>query len=879
MLEKMIQERRYFNGNDNQDGLQNEPAYEGQNPVVEERDDQGNVIRRYIKPITVNSTDNNPYIVTSFGGEYEAMKDVLFEVRVPQNAKVYNMIDGQGQDQEMVYITENNTYTVDDFEPGEGYVGFNPVRVKVPNKTIKLTGNNKIIENNTTITLNDMKNLAPQNERNMYVGCDEVTVEIPEQITIPVFTESEEKTVINEIPEITESMNYSILQWKADNLDNIPDDIPIASIVGFNEIKVNIPNKLVNMSNEQPNSPYNTGTINRNGSYDIDWWRNNSNAQDKDEYIGFNNIKVDVQLDLIKDTVIEIPYNNYILNINNYWNNDHPNDKKEGFNNITLHFNDSGGDNPDLVNAIISNNNTNQQLILTEIKDIVMKQTAMTPQTLETILGRVVDGMGQVVDYTFKNISNNGHPTMMVNSLYNLTGNQVQFRPEINVGDWVDRFLTQNDWIQLKELLGGEQNVRMLTDAFHINALTQDNQGNSIPVFSNDNQNNFLPGPTSLFRDIPILKKQKTRDISVFDVVNYVNNFIFSTNDINTIFNRDYYCTWQANCRMETEMLAYDKIIIDKNDLGSIVTYDIENDFIYNNEKNPVIPVDPERPDGPGLPQYNPLGLRQLNIDLTGINIDINNYNPYPQNNPLVISSRNYNSSINYDSNNYTGLDNIYIQTQIPSDVDNANVNENNIITSRSGTYNIPSGKTGFNSFTVNIPSDVNNYNPYTQNNPLQISNNGNGSITFDSSLYTGLSNIYYNVNIATSVSTVNFRLITYYTNSSNRVQDVIFEKLNAGTQFKNPHGTYIRIMKYNDYWTMAYVGAPPNVYEQYAFDVYIYGSNNITNAAINGLTISSINIVVYNNDYSKYFCTYNVPISDYVNSVDFNYNFLNPPV
>lgn len=51
----------------------------------------------------------------------------------------------------------------------------------------------------------------------------------------------------------------------------------------------------------------------------------------------------------------------------------------------------------------------------------------------------------------------------------------------------------------------------------------------------------------------------------------------------------------------------------------------------------------------------------------------------------------------------YDALSSVEITTNVPSDVNNANVNTNSIITTN-GTYSIPSGYTGFNNFEVALP-------------------------------------------------------------------------------------------------------------------------------------------------------------------------------
>lgn len=98
---------------------------------------------------------------------------------------------------------------------------------------------------------------------------------------------------------------------------------------------------------------------------------------------------------------------------------------------------------------------------------------------------------------------------------------------------------------------------------------------------------------------------------------------------------------------------------------------------------------------------------------------------------------------------NYQALGEIKYNVNVPTTlVDNADVDsQNNNVISTNGTYTIPSGKTGWNSFEVDVPqTNVNNYTNYTSSYPLEITSQS-GTISIPNG-YTGLGEISYNLNI-----------------------------------------------------------------------------------------------------------------------------------
>lgn len=116
----------------------------------------------------------------------------------------------------------------------------------------------------------------------------------------------------------------------------------------------------------------------------------------------------------------------------------------------------------------------------------------------------------------------------------------------------------------------------------------------------------------------------------------------------------------------------------------------------------------------------------------------------------LIDSSNNQTTVYLNPSTGYNGFTNAIITTNVPTNYINADIDSqnNNIITTRSGTFTIPSGYTGWNSFSIDVPSDVNNYNGYTAANPLTLYNNGTGTITIPEN-YTGLGTVHYNVAVS----------------------------------------------------------------------------------------------------------------------------------
>ena len=704
-----------------------------------------------------SSEEPNGYYSVSLPANYEGMKEVRVKVNVPQtvNANVWNMKNTDEFDVEHdVYLTENRVYNINQEKPDGNYVGFNPVRVKVPNLTVTYTSNNKITESRT-ITLQDMKDEYEGNqEKSMIVGCREIEIDIPNK-TIPYVVDPEHpenpSNVISNTPlKRTQNGTYTIGNYKFEHENDFTAS-QIHQLVGFSRVDVQVPNKIIYMdttATTDAEHPYNTGTIDTNGFYDINWWKNNShNVVDIDDYIGFDKIRVNVQPKLLENQIINVTSNNYPLNINDYWNNSHPNDKKDGFGSGNIiHYPENTSGDVELSNAVIKASNSQTNDILTTVTDnfkVMLEQVMINNTTVSQNLGKSVDGLLQVLTYNFKDfVDAQGKHSMNITNTYNAPVQQIEhkFDPVISLDKWVDRYLTNQQWNDLANQIGGTENVRLLCDALHIKGVATDEQtGNPLYLeYANDNNNNTQQQPpqsqvSQRGGEEPPLKRRRglTPD---FVVANFVNNIIYKTQDINDKYNEDYYCTWDCNCKINTEMLAYDTITITNND-NSVVEYDIVDDFIENVDKNPLINDPDDAPGTPGHPTYNPLGVRKLYINWPKSSII-----------PLETSDASHRIAGTVDFNNTTtGVATI---TALP----NYGGFEAPLYLSLTGS---------------NFPSDVDNYTGYDQNNRYTITQEGNGVISIPPGK-TGLGDIYYTVNISNPPSPPLPTPNIYYTVISN---------------------------------------------------------------------------------------------------------------
>ena len=567
-----------------------------------------------------SSEEPNGYYTVSLPPDYQGMKEVRIHVNVPQavNAKVWNMKNVNELEQETdVYLTENRTYNINQMKPNEDYVGFNPVRVKVPNATVTYTGLNMITES-VHLTLEKMKDDYRGNlDKEMIVGASDIDIDIPNK-TIPCqidadYPDNPANVISGTTVKRTENGVYTVDEYKLEHIDDYTKG-QLHNIIGFNQINVAVPNKLISMDNEVSNpaeDPYNTGTINVNGFYDINWWKNNTvNIIDKDDYIGFNNIRVNVQPKLLTDQPITIPNNNYVLNINTLWNNEHPNDLKDGFNNIIIHYNDSGNSN-DLVNAVIQPGiNSLAQTVVNSTNDVALKMITLNNQTMQPVLQRLCNGFDEIKLYLLQNRLNAQNQYM-----YQVNGDVhvgQRLIPERTVP--VNAMITQEQLTQLNQLVGNEPNyIQKFLDIIRVKLVGVDEQGNKRFVNINTNVNNRLMPPPEEEQTKEPPKKRFRGETPLFEIETYINDYTYSTKDYNDENSTDYYATYSLNSQIQTEMLEYDTISINVNDNAQVV-YDIDDCF-YNTTKNPLIPDDENVPDGPGHYEYNPLGLRKLYIN------------------------------------------------------------------------------------------------------------------------------------------------------------------------------------------------------------------------------------------------------------------------
>ena len=718
--------------------------------------------------------ENGEYQIEPSTDDCIAMENVVVKVNVPQNASVLNM-DNTTNSEEPPFVPDefniNGKYDISQWNEAHNtnYVGFNPVNVKVPN----MIAVPKIFKKNTTnpYTIHDWE-IDPDNSnidnKNEYIGFTNIQVDVP-NVTIPVEEPNNpEDTPMNTIVTRRENGKYTINQWKLEHLNDTTTE-QRNSVVGLSEIMINVPNKVVTPTNISSNTNDTTITI-------ANWKLNEgANVPDKDDYVGFDNISVNVQPKLLTDQPINIPNNNYVLNINSYWNNNHPNDLKDGFNNIIIHYDDSGS-NPVTDSEVAENPVMSQQtalinrLLVTlekgeERKDVLLQQSIMNNDKLSELENKRINFTNNVMSYLLTNKDNQGNVT----NFNHWTLNQNKLAVLQQGGDpryiQFPQDVTNGGQIQGNVPMGQIQGAADV----HINMLMEGEQ----PV-AQEQVVPFNYTNTSLESDYdptqPTQQRMKRLKMGMRDVlplfsdVKLYSKFIDSILDYNEEFGTEYYGCISQKKKVEIEMLDYDSIEFtantitqtgDKYENGSYI-YDIVSDFIEDVDKNPVIPNDPNFPDGPGHYTYNPVGLRRLKIK---VNV--------PQSQlRLETSDASHRIVGNVDFNNssvgtamITALPNydgfyapLYLTlngSNFPSDVDNADVNSqnNNIIISRTGTYTIPNGKTGWNSFSVNVPSDVDNYIGYDQNNRYSITQSGDGVITVPSGK-TGLGEVYYNVSV-----------------------------------------------------------------------------------------------------------------------------------
>lgn len=104
------------------------------------------------------------------------------------------------------------------------------------------------------------------------------------------------------------------------------------------------------------------------------------------------------------------------------------------------------------------------------------------------------------------------------------------------------------------------------------------------------------------------------------------------------------------------------------------------------------------------------------------------------ENTKSITLYRNYSSEpyVLEPDTNYEALRECQIYVQVPSDINNANVGTNGVI-STNGTYTIPTGKSGWNSFSVNVPQTVQGVDPLD----ISFVNSGLGNHPFHSYMYT----------------------------------------------------------------------------------------------------------------------------------------------
>ena len=641
-------------------------------------------------------------------------------------------------DQDKIYINENITADISSYNEyyHTNYVGFNPVNVKVPNKTVDATGDKKITENGD-YSYTEFLDDVPLRERGDYVGVKDIAVKVPD-VSIPKDEpDNPNNTWLNTAVERKENGRYTIQEWKNDpQNDSTQEEKDM--VVGFNQVFVNVPNKTVKMNSDIVTDDPNTGTIDRNGTYTIQAWKQeNPNIQDKNDYVGFNNIKVNVQPRLYSLGVIR---NSGPYRISTYNNGLSDNEKYQGFADFDVQIEGSEDGKELAYNAILQSNNSNVQTIVTQYQDSQQQTLEAFYKTIELSLNKFIeqthqqyDGFGNAIAVLAENrpnvlqIDNKRLASLTLTSenINPMTGlPNTEFNPQ--------NMLPQESLPQMIE--GNPQAVAGLTGV-SVHGLIESeqpvNQEQMVPFdYTNTNVDpNYDPYNVQQMGAKRI--RFNTRDIlPAFSDIKLYSKYIDNIVDYNNTFGTHYYCSFSQKKRVEIEMLDYDSIEFttntingtgDKYENGSYI-YDIVDDFIEDVDKNPIIPNDPSLPDGPGHYIYNPIGLRKLKIK---VNV------------PLKVT--NEGSSALSGNVDFSGTNNGLLTINSIAIPD----------TSPTRYYEGVKLPLYVNINGSNFPT-VNLYNPYPSNAPLQITDNTETiqSITWDSNNYNGLNTIYYNVNV-----------------------------------------------------------------------------------------------------------------------------------
>ena len=248
------------------------------------------------------------------------MDNVQFEVKVPQYASVLNMNNPnekeEPEESDKMYLEENGSYDIETYRNGQYSmnVGFNPVNVLVPNMVTSkgyyvVNVNNEInyfqtdkIERNGIFRIDEFKNTLNVDNplKKMLVGFNNFEVAVKNGL-------------------VSGSVNVNGLY----ELENYHEDHPnddLSNVIGFRNINVNVPNRTVTMNSEIQVVGPNQGTVTQNGVIRIEDWKSSLHVNDpyyitRNEYIGFNNIKVDVKPRLVGGVEINNPG---IYTIENY---------------------------------------------------------------------------------------------------------------------------------------------------------------------------------------------------------------------------------------------------------------------------------------------------------------------------------------------------------------------------------------------------------------------------------------------------------------------------------------------------------------------------------------------------------------------------------
>lgn len=563
------------------------------------------------------------------------MDNVQFEVKVPQYASVLDMNNPNDEEEpeesDKIYFEENGLYDIETYENGQYSlnVGFNPVNVLVPNM-VASKGYNIVTVDNETHYIQTNKI-----ERNGIFSIDEykntLNVDNPLKKMLVGFNNFE-VAIKNGL--VSGSVKVNGLY----ELENYHDDHPsenLSDVIGFRNINIDVPNKTVVMNSEVQVVGPNQGTVTQNGIIRIEDWRNSLHINDpyyitRNEYVGFNNIKVDVKPRLVGGVEINNPG---VYTIENY-NSSHPGIVPyDGFSSVDVKVS-SGSVSPTypklIDGPVLYSNNCDVESIV-KTAEITPGNTILFPWTSYT-----------ANLYKVRNIKEDNDIQGFLTPACYITGNNYEQVVENNQnvikrtpGIIIDSSVIGNfDFYINEDIFDSILNINRPIIPSVLFPIVEGQ--NSIPpvgfgsfrielvdVVTNPNIHNYVNlitnNGTSLLPDVNLSVEHRDKrvrgDQPLFVIKKYKNVSDVDVKSYNNDNSTKYFAISNVKLENRIDMLEYDTFDIEKSELGTTVEYDIESDF-YTTEKNPLIPNDPEDESAGGHYDYNPIGLRKLKINV-----------------------------------------------------------------------------------------------------------------------------------------------------------------------------------------------------------------------------------------------------------------------